>query len=356
MRALIFDRYLDTLGGGERYSLYFALALSKLGFKVEIAWSNLEDISSAEKKFGFDLGQISLNTEAYSLFFTKSKLKERYKFTRDYDLVFWLSDGSLPFLFAKKNFIHIQVPFKKLGGDPIINTIKSLTYSKVIYNSKFTEGFIKKQIPLAKGVVLYPPVDVESMKSKIEKKNIILSVARFDSPSHAKRQDVLIDAFTKLNSKEKKYRLVLAGGIRGKGGEDYLGLLKKSAKNLPVKFIANPSFTELKQLYADAKFFWHAAGYGVDEEKEPEKVEHFGITTVEAMAAGCVPIVINKGGQKEIIKSETGFLCDSVDEIVSYTHSLIHSPEKLNLISNNAVNRAKDFSQEQFVNEVKALS
>ncbi|MBI3443154.1 hypothetical protein HY008_00625 [Candidatus Woesebacteria bacterium] len=182
MRALIFDRYLDTLGGGERYSLYFALALSKLGFKVEIAWSNLEDISSAEKKFGFDLGQISLNTEAYSLFFTKSKLKERYKFTRDYDLVFWLSDGSLPFLFAKKNFIHIQVPFKKLGGDPIINTIKSLTYSKVIYNSKFTEGFIKKQIPLAKGVVLYPPVDVESMKSKIEKKNIILSVARFDSP------------------------------------------------------------------------------------------------------------------------------------------------------------------------------
>lgn len=355
MRALIFDRYLDTLGGGERYSLYFALALTKLGCRVEIAWGNPEDINSAEKKFGFDLSQINLNPKAYSLFFTKSNLLERFKFTRDYDLVFWLSDGSLPFLFAKKNFVHIQVPFKKLGGNPIINTFKSFTYGKVIYNSNFTEGFIKKQIPLARGVVLYPPVDVESMKSKIEKKNIILSVARFDSPSHAKRQDIIIDAFTKLHRQEKRYQLILAGGVRGEGGEKYLTSLKKTAKGLPVEFIANPSFLELKRLYAEAKFFWHTAGYEMDEEKNPEKVEHFGITTVEAMAAGCIPIVINKGGQKEIITSDNGFLCDSIDKIVLATLSLTNFPEKMKLFSDNAIKRAQDFSQERFVNEVKPL-
>lgn len=354
MRALIFDRYLDTLGGGERYSLYFALALSKLGFSVELAWSDPNDISLAEKKFGFDLSQINLNPKAYSLFFTKSNLKERFKFTRDYDLVFWLSDGSLPFLFAKKNFVHIQVPFKKLGGNSFINAVKSLTYSEVIYNSKFTESFIKNQIHLAKSVVLYPPVDVESIKPA-PKKNTILSVARFDSPSHAKRQDVLIETFSKLESTQKKYRLILAGGVRGEGGENFLESLKKKAKGLSIEFIANPSFSELKKLYSEAKFFWHAAGYGLDEEKEPEKVEHFGITTVEAMAAGCVPIVVNKGGQKEIVVSNTGYLCDSIEEIVSNTISLINSPEKLELFSNNAINRAKDFSQDRFVNEVKSL-
>jgi len=32
-------------------------------------------------------------------------------------------------------------------------------------------------------------------------------------------------------------------------------------------------------------------------------LEHFGITTVEAMAAGCVPLVYDSGGQAEIVSS-----------------------------------------------------
>ena len=33
--------------------------------------------------------------------------------------------------------------------------------------------------------------------------------------------------------------------------------------------------------------------------------EHFGITTVEAMAAGCVPVVIDKADQREIVRHVT---------------------------------------------------
>ncbi|MBU4190339.1 MAG: glycosyltransferase, partial [Candidatus Thermoplasmatota archaeon] len=60
-----------------------------------------------------------------------------------------------------------------------------------------------------------------------------------------------------------------------------------------------------------------AAGFGVDEEKEPEKVEHFGITTVEAAAAGCVPVVIRKGGQPEIVKEGiNGLLWEKEEELI----------------------------------------
>jgi glycosyltransferase involved in cell wall biosynthesis len=43
-------------------------------------------------------------------------------------------------------------------------------------------------------------------------------------------------------------------------------------------------------------------GYGEDPERHPERFEHFGMTTAEAMAAGCVPMVIAAGGQVEIVR------------------------------------------------------
>ena len=60
--------------------------------------------------------------------------------------------------------------------------------------------------------------------------------------------------------------------------------------------IANASNAQLKSLYQTAKIFWHAKGMDVDEHLHPDLTEHFGMTTVEAMAGGCVPVVINKGG------------------------------------------------------------
>jgi glycosyltransferase involved in cell wall biosynthesis len=213
---------------------------------------------------------------------------------------------------------------------------------------------VRPQLPASRDLILYPPIDVESFKPG-KKENLILSVARFDSPSHAKRQDVLIEAFTKLHQVNQDYKLVLAGGVMGEGGESYLNSLKKQANGLPVSFVVNSDFGQLKKLYAKAKIFWHAAGYGIDERLEPEKVEHFGMTTVEAMAAGVVPVVIDKGGQREIITGDTGYLCESVDEIVASTLSLLNSPEKLRLMSENTIKRSSEFSSDRFNKEVREI-
>ncbi len=343
---------MDTLGGGERYIFTFALGLIKNGYKVIIAWSSRDELDEAEKRFGLDLSKVEIDEEAYALCSQKSGYAERLQFTKNYDLIFWVSDGSLPFLFSKNNIIHLQVPFKKMGNNPVIINLKTVFVSKFVYNSNFTKEVHEKNLPKNKSFVLYPPIDVNGIKPG-KKENIILSVGRFDSPSHSKRQDALIDAFKIFSKKNKDYQLILAGGLAG--GEVVIKKLRSAAKGLNVKFVTNPDFSELKKLYSKAKFYWHAAGFDVDEKKNPEKVEHFGMTTVEAMASGAVPIVIGKGGQREILTPETGVLCYTLDDMAKETLDLAADSAKVTQMSKSAIERSKFFSVDNFYEKLKVL-
>lgn len=348
-KALVFDPYLDTLGGGERYALSFANTLTGLGYTVELAWADSTILRIAKTRFGLDFNKLKINSKAYKQFTQKTSLFQKYLFQRQYDRIFFLSDGSIPFLFGKKNLVHFQQPFTSLRLTPI-DRFKIFFINKFIYNSKFTQKVNEKYLPSSKSVVLYPPVDTDSLKNTSSKGNIILSVGRFDSPSHAKRQDILIEAFQKLSPAiRNKYTLILAGAL--KTDSSYLDPLKKSAVGLNIKFVLNPEFGKLKDLYCRAKIFWHASGYEVDESIHPDQVEHFGIVTVEAMSAGAVPIVINKGGQKEIIKQDSGFLCESVKDIVENTSNLVKS-QNIIQIKQNAITRASEFSLNNFTKKL----
>jgi len=52
MKAAIFNPYLDTLGGGERYTAAIAKVLADKGFRVDIAWKK----KSIKKNSKIDLG------------------------------------------------------------------------------------------------------------------------------------------------------------------------------------------------------------------------------------------------------------------------------------------------------------
>ena len=102
-------------------------------------------------------------------------------------------------------------------------------------------------------------------------------------------------------------------------------------------------------LYRAAKIFWHSTGYGEDEDLEPEKMEHFGITTVEAMSFGAVPVVINKGGQKETVEEGVhGYRWDTEEECVEKTCQLIKNNALRTAMANKCVKAAKKYSIEVF--------
>ncbi len=96
----------------------------------------------------------------------------------------------------------------------------------------------------------------------------------------------------------------------------YLDELEKLILNYPIEILRAVPYETLLSFYGRAKIYWHAAGYDEDLDTHPERAEHFGITTVEAMSAGAVPVVIAAGGQTEIVRDkETGLLWKTVDEL-----------------------------------------
>jgi glycosyltransferase involved in cell wall biosynthesis len=74
------------------------------------------------------------------------------------------------------------------------------------------------------------------------------------------------------------------------------------------------------------------------------------------MGAGAVPVVINAGGQKEIvIEGENGFLWDSINELQAKTLKLIQYEPLLNKLSKQAMESSRKFSAERFYQAVNDL-
>ena len=351
MKAGIFDPYLDTIGGGERYAMTIAEALLEIGWHVDVFWNDEKIKQKLIEKFSLEVERI--NFVPYSS--RTSNLLKRKKIESNYDLLFYFSDGSIPFMFGKKNILHFQVPFKNVLKKSLKNTLKLKRIFTVVCNSYFTKKFVDKGLGIASKVI-FPPVDVELLEPMI-KKNVILSVGRFSQLLQGKRQDVLIDVFKEMINEKKieDWKLILAGGSEI-GSTDYLRELRQSSGGFPIEIVENPSFEELKKLYGEAKIFWTASGYGMDEEREPERVEHFGMSTVEAMAAGCVPIVMKKGGQKEIIENgKNGLFWQEKEELEKLTIEVVSDPTKLQKISKDAILRSKDFSKKIFYDKFLSL-
>jgi glycosyltransferase involved in cell wall biosynthesis len=192
------------------------------------------------------------------------------------------------------------------------------------------------------------------------KERVILSVGRFFRGLYNdKRYDILVEAFKKLHARLPnttwQYRLVGSYG-EDKASRRYLDELRASASGLPIYFHINSPFEDLKRHYNEATLFWHAAGFGVDENKNPERAEHFGMSTIEAMSARCVPVVINRGGQKEIVShGESGYLWDSVDELVECSLKLIADPANLAATRTKARERFRDFDSEHFSKKLLSI-
>lgn len=339
MKIGIYSPYLDILGGGERYVLTVVEYFLQKSDAVTIFWDKELNFKKISERFSLDI------TRAQVL--PRKRIK-----THEFDIIFWVSDGSIPLSFAKKNILHFQQPFRFARRSPV-NKLKLLKINAIVCNSKFTKKFIDESYGV-NSTVLYPPVDIGVFKPG-SKEKIILSVGRFFSPYHPKNQHVLIEAFKKLSPSFPNWRLVLIGGIAPEHRQ-HLATLEEAAKGLKVTIITDVTIKTLKDHYAKAALYWHATGFGHDLDTDPGKAEHFGITTVEAMSAGCVPIVYKGGGQLEIIADgDDGFFWSSVAELIEKTENVIESPKLTDRISQNAIQRSKDFSKQQFFSKLDNL-
>lgn len=340
MRAAIYNPYLDTLGGGERYTLGFAKVLLSIGYSVDLEWKDIEIIEQLQKRFGITLKGINVVSDINR--------------GDGYDLCFWVSDGSIPLLKSRKNILHFQVPFHSVNGKSLLNKMKLFRIDEIICNSKFTKKIIDTEFGV-KSTVIYPPVDIKSFRPR-RKENAILFVGRFSTLKQNKGQEVLVKAFKKMcNEGLKGWQLVLAGGVEV-GTGSFVTKLEHISDGYPIEIVKSPDFSLLKDYYGKAKIFWSASGFGIDENKNPELVEHFGITVVEAMSAGAVPVVLAAGGHKEIIIDNiNGLLWANTSVLRRNTINLINNPQKLHKLADGSKKSAENFSETLFKEHVSSL-
>lgn len=335
-----YSPYLDSFGGGERYTLALASHWSKT-HEVRIFWDDPALIPAAKKRLDIDLTR----TRMVPNVFRRRSFWARLLATKHLDCLFVLTDGSIPVSFARRNILHLQVPFARVSSADW----KLSRYQAVVVNSRFTAAHIDSRLRSC-AVVIYPPVAPISAPSR-GKRKIILSVGRF---SEMKKQEVMIDAFTTAQKSGKLpgWKLVLAGGLLPADGDYFSGLQKKALK-FPIELVANSSHAVLTSLYQQASVYWHAAGFG---QSDPARMEHFGISTVEAMSAGCIPIVYAGGGQTEIIDhGKNGFLWHTTDELINTTQRVSEDETNTQLIRSAAGKRAGEFSVQRFTRSFDAV-
>jgi glycosyltransferase involved in cell wall biosynthesis len=355
-KALIFNPYLDILGGGEFYSLLIAEFFLKKKFQVEIAWPEKEILKKIKERFGLDFKKkVKINHQAFYILKKRGNFIEKYLLTKSYQLIFFISDGSIPLLFGEKNWLLFQAPFTQIQGKSILNQWKLKRINQVICYSSFVKKFIDREFKVNSQVV-YPSLAKKFFNLKpIKKENIILSVGRFDEKLNAKKQDILIKVFKQMIDQGlKSWRLILLGGLMTEN--EYFKKLKQAAEGYPIKIMANVDFKTIISYYQKAKIYWHAAGYGEDLRKDPRKAEHFGLVIAEAMICRTVPLVFKAGGPIEIIGSNMdnlGWL--SQEELIKKTGLLIKKPELREKLARQLRKRALHFNQGKFFNNLTGL-
>ena len=244
MNIGIYDPYLDTMGGGEKYMLTAASCLSKNN-NVSIFWEqkSVQEIKKiANSRFGFDLSSIRFTKNIFS---KNISFLERHTQLRKYDAIFYLSDGSIPLLLSRKLVLHFQFPVNWVCASLLTRT-KFASIKNVVCNSYYTKKYIDKTFS-TKSIVVYPPANDYEFK-KIPKKNIILTVGRFNpmpGGGNFKKLDVMITIFKEMiDTGAKNWELYVVASFK-KQEEGEIAKLEETVENYPIFIMKNIPYEKL---------------------------------------------------------------------------------------------------------------
>jgi glycosyltransferase involved in cell wall biosynthesis/predicted TPR repeat methyltransferase len=334
-RVALFSDHTHGAGGGEYYT-YLILGALLERYPVDLIREPERappDPAFLQRAFGFDLTHPDL----------RLKTVEDQAELRNYDLLVNLSHFRVWPPLARRNLLVVFFP-------QVLNH-RVHDYDAILTISDYSAEAIRRHWGSNRAIVA-PPTVAPGRFRRLAVEPLILSVGRFFDVDggNTKNHPVMIDAFKSLCDRGLTgWRLVLAGAADPAHAE-YLGRLETSIAGYPIEIAADVSFDVLRDLYGRAAFYWHAAGLESDGLTEtPSAAEHFGISVLEAMAAGCVPIVPAIGGPAEIVRhGRDGLTCRTPHELATHTAGLIADPTAYRGLARAAVERAASFDTRGF--------
>ena len=212
-----------------------------------------------------------------------------------------------------------------------------LTKKVVLANSEFTAEAVRAETGI-ESHVLYPSVSNKILNNNMDnfntqRHNNVVTVARI---STGKNLD-LIPQIAKLTRRDISFEI--AGLLYDKKVLDsLLRLIEKIGVSDRVKIITNVNRKKLRQMLFNSKVYLH-----------PKVNEHFGISIVEGMAAGCIPVVHNSGGPREFVQQNQRF--DTIEEAATIVEKEVDtwSPNVAKRVTKDAEQFGESNFSSQFI-------
>jgi glycosyltransferase involved in cell wall biosynthesis len=201
------------------------------------------------------------------------------------------------------------------------NYIQMIRNSTVLTNSEYSRRAIWKTFGIQSNV-LSPPVEIERIRNAVQlrgspKQNseTVLVISRFH---YSKKIENAIKLAKLLKENEIADGLTIVGNLSSDSIE-YFSHLREMVDNYDlgrfVRFNINADFGMLTDLVCKSKVYFH-----------PLAGEPFGISIVEAMSAGLIPVVPDIGGYTEFVPKKYQFhtlgeAVEAVSEAMQAAHS-----------------------------------
>jgi glycosyltransferase involved in cell wall biosynthesis len=315
---------LNARGGGERLAVATIKAISSMGIDVELSTVEKPDMLLIHDAYGTSVSEDIKKVRTLNIL-------QKYN-PRNYNLTVNTHGDMLPFYhkdFTKKNAItYCHYPIARylidcadpdysaalqnmclFGMAPAVRNgyhdavrsayTKMTSNSTVLTNSEFSRKAILKTFGVD-STILPPPVDVDIFHNACLASNVrddsILVISRFH-PS--KKIENAIHLAKLLRQNEVGICMNIVGNMLpdGIGYFNYLNdLVRHYGLEDFVRFEINVKFDRLLDLMCRSKVYVH-----------PLPGEPFGISTVEAMSAGIIPVVPDIGGHTEFVPARYHF-------------------------------------------------
>lgn len=206
-----------------------------------------------------------------------------------------------------------------------------------VINSQYTSGLFEEEHGIRLPVV-YPPIDISGRDYGFDDLNQRDTLTFFSRFIDYKRPEMVME----LACRYIDMRCVMMGGVP-QHRRGYFQSLQEQAIEMgrpDIEFLANPSHTRVNQELRRTKFFVF-----------PAVNEHFGMTTVEAIACGAIPYVHDSGGQKEIVPDTRLRFSDA--EFINKFDELVHTSEtELLTIRRELAKNIQKYSEENFITQM----
>ncbi len=348
-------------GGGDVFVVYLLRALKELGHEVVFATTRPTNWEPIERSLGWvfrpdeerklmimpDVGGFRLYRNLLPAPLVE-KLKRDCNITLDaYGLnLLWNLDiaylhtpptkDELDAKYSRSIYSKLYYRIYRYLSDGKLRRLKT----KVLTNSEYSRQIIWETLGI-NSQVIYPPVDTglySKLATNESRDNVVLTVGRY---TWERRLELVADLAALIP--EAEFHIV--GTTAMKYAHQVITSIKSEAERLGVSdrvhIHVDVPLKEKMDLMSRTKVYLNTCGD-----------EYFGIAIAEAMSAGIVPVVPNRGGQREIVPSEK-FTYESLKEAANLIRKWLNDWNPS--IAKRLSLAAEKFSYNRFKNEIREL-